>query len=232
MAENPFAAPASDDDARHSVEDGGCPLCGDVKRMRKPLPLYGHKVCSKCVYSFTNRRQFAYVIDVLPLLAINFGMQAVGRALVASSPDQATTFALVTLIVSTIVTLLFYMKDGFGGKSIGKMICGVTVIDRDSGKPIGFFTSLKRWLPFLIIMIVLNLLSALVVVGVIDQVVGGVIILGLSVVAGFMVLAIGVIMAKGPRWGDGIANTKVIWDKYAGNPVFTPSTGRLSLEDE
>jgi hypothetical protein len=30
-------------------------------------------------------------------------------------------------------------------------------------------------------------------------------------------------MLKGPRLGDGWAHTKVIWKKYAGQPIFRPS---------
>ncbi len=43
-------------------------------------------------------------------------------------------------------------------------------------------------------------------------------------------LVIAVQLSKGPRWGDGWANTKVIWKKYREHPVFTGAP--LPLEEE
>lgn len=42
-----------------------CPLCGSDKYMHKPKSLYGHQVCKKCVNGFANRRQLAFVIDMI-----------------------------------------------------------------------------------------------------------------------------------------------------------------------
>jgi len=42
-----------------------CPLCGDTRRMNKPKEIYGHAVCKKCSTKFANRRQFAWIIDVI-----------------------------------------------------------------------------------------------------------------------------------------------------------------------
>ena len=47
------------------MENIPCPLCGNAKHMKKSKPLYGHQVCKKCYYAFANRRQIAFVIDVL-----------------------------------------------------------------------------------------------------------------------------------------------------------------------
>ena len=45
--------------------NGACPLCGKTKHMRKAKKLYGHMVCPKCYYGFANRRQFAYILDLI-----------------------------------------------------------------------------------------------------------------------------------------------------------------------
>ena len=42
-----------------------CPLCGQSKHMNEAKLLYGHAVCKRCYYSFANRRQFAFFLDML-----------------------------------------------------------------------------------------------------------------------------------------------------------------------
>jgi uncharacterized RDD family membrane protein YckC len=46
----------------------------------------------------------------------------------------------------------------------------------------------------------------------------------------FVPLIAGVQLIGGPRWGDGWAGTKVIWRKYADNPLFTGQP--LELKEE
>ncbi len=89
--------------------------------------LYNHFVCRKCYYAFTNRRQFAYVIDAV---VINL-------------------LCLVPM-VNLAVLLLCAGKDCFAGQSLGKALCGVRVIDRATGKAGGFGMSFKRNLPLYI----------------------------------------------------------------------------------
>lgn len=43
-----------------------------------------------------------------------------------------------------IAPLIFTCKDGFSGKSPGRLLCGVTVVDRTTREPIGFRQSFKR----------------------------------------------------------------------------------------
>jgi uncharacterized RDD family membrane protein YckC len=40
--------------------------------------------------------------------------------------------------------MLFCLKDGFRGRSLGKLLFGVVVVDRISHEPIGFAASFKR----------------------------------------------------------------------------------------
>ena len=76
-------------------------------------------------------------------------------------------------------------------------MCGVQVLDEDSGEAGSWLHSLKRNLPTLIPIVP---------------------------------LVIAVQLSKGPRLGDGWANTKVIWKRYRDHPVFTGAA--LPMEEE
>jgi uncharacterized RDD family membrane protein YckC len=162
----------------------GCPLCGDSRRMKKPKKLYGHPVCRKCWAGFANQRQFAWIIDVFLAWVLAW---VVGVFLVEGI-EADDTLAWVPLAgLYGFVPL----KDGLiGGRSPGKVITGVRVIDRQSGKPIGIGKSAGRNLLLLI---------------------------------PFMPLIVAFQMMGGPRIGDGMAGTRVIWKRYQDNQVFLPA---------
>ena len=165
-----------------------CPLCDNQKRMRRPKLLYHHPVCKKCYYRFANRRQFAFVIDyVLIFIVVTIMQQAIiTPALLAIAASNELFLGLDVLTELAFLGLLFF-KDGLAGQSPGKAICGVRVLDRTTGRPIGFVASLKRNLPLLI---------------------------------PFMPLIIAFQMCRGPRIGDGLSGSRVIWKRYADLPMF------------
>ncbi len=172
-----------------------CPLCQKQRPSRKFKRLYNSPVCHKCYYAFTNRRQIAYLIDViLWRIAMFLFFSAVGFILAAALPNPNTDWSTIELgltILSWGLVLVFIFKDGFGGCSPGKAICGVVVVDQDTYEPIGFGRSFKRNLPIAIPLVPLYVAFTL---------------------------------AKGRRLGDGWANSKVIWSKYRNHPVFTAQT--------
>ena len=51
---------------------------------------------------------------------------------------------LLEAVFSISVIAIFLFKDGLGGYSPGKAICGVQVLDVDTREPIGFGVSLKK----------------------------------------------------------------------------------------
>jgi uncharacterized RDD family membrane protein YckC len=118
--------------------------------------LYGVPVCKKCFYSFANRRQCAYIIDsVVWQVSIFVPLGFIVGFLAASTPAGQTNtsldqFELLIDILPYPLFLIFAMKDGFRGRSLGKSICGVTVLDQDTYQPIGFLPSLKRNLVLII----------------------------------------------------------------------------------
>lgn len=116
-----------------------CPLCGKSKHMAKARLLYGHAVCKKCYYSFANRRQLAFGIDLI-IWGIVF---SVFVRLTGMDEEEARGLWYLALAV-------FLMKDGFSGYSPGKALLGLRTINEVNGKPIGFGSSFKRNLPTLV----------------------------------------------------------------------------------
>ena len=128
-----------------------CPLCGSAN-MANARPLYGTPVARRCYYGFANRRQLAYALDVVCLWILAALVGYVVGALILKSGRQLTEEESTSVgqIISVALTVAFTFKDGFAGYSLGKAICGVQVIDEDSGAPIGFGASFKRTLPLLV----------------------------------------------------------------------------------
>ena len=133
-----------------------CPLCGDAKHMTKAKPLYEKMVCKKCYYKFTNRRQIAYLIDAF-LWQIFSHIAGMGFGVIAIRliPDVSMTQLFWSGYAFGIFLFLFFCcKDGFSGRSLGKLITGVQVVDEETRKPIGFVASFKRNLCLVIPLVV------------------------------------------------------------------------------
>ncbi|MCH8048339.1 MAG: RDD family protein [Planctomycetes bacterium] len=164
-----------------------CAVCERDKKMRKNLRLYGYRACKKCYYALANRRQFAYLIDLFLFRVVYVaGAFALGMA-IGSRPISEEVFSLIDWGLFALFITVFLFKDGMGGISPGKAVCGVQVVDATTGEPIGPVASFKRNLPLLIPL---------------------------------MPLVVAVQLAKGIRIGDGWANSRVIWRKHSGRPVF------------
>ncbi|MBN1591771.1 MAG: RDD family protein [Candidatus Coatesbacteria bacterium] len=125
-----------------------CPACDEDNSRRLPRygKVYGRYVCRKCYFGFANRRQFAYLIDVILLVIL--------RSLVDWTRGigfwEIEPFNLQSALISLAMTLLLLIKDGFNGHSPGKALLGVLVLDDRTGEPAGFWASFKRNLPLLI----------------------------------------------------------------------------------
>lgn len=149
-----------------------CPLCQKKVKAKKAKPLYGTKVCKKCYYGMANRRQFAYIIDagfwMFFLVFISGFIFCVIGSLYPdmtfyndifvvsfdvlfddiSNSDRTLSsilfFSAVVFIRYIIFPMIFGLKDGFWGRSFGKNICGIEVLDRNTLQPIGFGQSFRR----------------------------------------------------------------------------------------
>jgi len=118
--------------------------------MSKAKELYGHMVCKKCYYGFANRRQFAFFLDAIGWRVLMFPVGfAIGMSMAMSGASQ-TEIESTANAIGYLLLPIFFCKDCFAGHSLGKLICGVRVIDEDNGSAGGIGASFKRNLPLII----------------------------------------------------------------------------------
>ena len=197
-------APTSEPSAAAETTEACCPICfGTDWRTRKELKLYGVRVCKKCYYGLANRRQVAFLLDYILLIV---GAYLAGMVVVLANPSPSdVTFVMVLgVAIGLAFNFLFALKDGFSGQSPGKMLMGVQVLQRRSLEPAGFLASLMRHIPLLVMWTVP---AFMVFFPGIPWLVTNLIIL-------ILLLYMATQLCRGPRWGDKLAGTMVIWKKY------------------
>ncbi|RIK69214.1 MAG: hypothetical protein DCC65_00245 [Planctomycetota bacterium] len=171
-----------------------CPVCDRAVRFSKTYKLFGTLVCRKCRNAFVNRRQLAYIIDVIVFWVATMLVESM-IAYLFIDVEPVSDFPSIPEIIFWLVIywviapLIFGLKDGFRGRSPGKWLTGVQVVDRDSREPIGFAQSFKR---------------------------------NLVLVIPLAPLVVAVQLIAGYRLGDKWANTCVIWKKYRHRMPFDP----------
>jgi uncharacterized RDD family membrane protein YckC len=189
-----------------------CPICfRPIKRYDRAKTLYGVKVCRKCRNAFATRREVAYMVDVVMYWIVRaFVIALLGGVLSLLRPPSATGAAsqpvaaqggpsgIAMMVLIGVLVLLFpflfaLLRDGFRGRSPGKLLLGLQVCDFESREPIGLGQSFKR-----------NLILVIPYFNIIG-VVGGAITL-----------------MRGQRWGDKWARTQVIWLKHKTKLPFCP----------
>jgi len=154
MNENPFAVSMNMDSPYVGIEHGCCPLCGLDRHMKKAKPLYDTLVCKKCLYKFANRRQIAYIIDNV-VFRIAISPVVFGILVAAQQAKLGEAAEILASISAYLLIPIFFFKDGFSGYSLGKLICGVRLVNVETGKPGGFGMSFLRNLPMLIPFVIL-----------------------------------------------------------------------------
>jgi uncharacterized RDD family membrane protein YckC len=128
--------------------DGPCPLCGDTTKMGpRARRLYDYWICRRCSRAMVNRRQAAWLLDLVPLWGLTFVIAAMAGAV--GSAAHVDVGPLVA-VLPWLATAAWLLKDGFGGHSPGKALMGLQVVDVDTGEGAGPVASLKRNLPMLI----------------------------------------------------------------------------------
>ena len=151
---NPYESPLSSftaDGAALRPPPEACPLCGKAKKMGKKAQwLYGHLVCRKCYYAFTNRRQLAFVLDYAGWSLAIVAVTALLGIAMAAAGSSGSDVELAGNLLGWLLAPVFLCKDCFWGESPGRMICGVRVIDETTGEPAGIGASFKRNLPLVI----------------------------------------------------------------------------------
>jgi uncharacterized RDD family membrane protein YckC len=133
-----------------SAPPGCCCLCGADSNRKAEKTLYGHPVCKKCYWKFANRRQGAFFIDYICLMVLAYLLGGMLGAVMAIAGASVESMEWTGFILGYAMLIPFFMKDAFGGRSPGRLLCGVAVMNRFTGQPIGPVESLKRNLPLLI----------------------------------------------------------------------------------
>lgn len=146
-----------------------CPLCGRALVRRKTQSLNGVLVCKQCCHRFASRRQFAWAIDHLifsvisacSTVAIILAMTSGYRDILALLRNPR--FQIAIFVYSNLLWIGFLIKDGFSGRSPGKVICGLHVIDVATRQRISFGASFKRnlatYIPFASLIMAVQLLK-------------------------------------------------------------------------
>lgn len=117
-----------------------CGMCGEpLTQDMKPTVLFGARVSQKCSNAFNGRRQLAFLIDAGACLAIAFPV-ASHMAAADLKGDGRVSFWMVWAIC----TGMLFFKDVCRGRSLGKCLCGLQVVDVDTGDPIGLRQALQR----------------------------------------------------------------------------------------
>ena len=179
-----------------AMSDGVCGYCRKLFGPDSLTPVYNDALCRKCQRRLANARQIAFAIDGLILFAAYLGLTVLLGFL------GVVEFLLVS--VSALV-VVFGFKDGFSGYSPGKFAYELRVVDRVTGKPIGWLRSAVRNLPISL------LLLGSAWSGVIGQYLRFPYQVQwlLPIVAPVGLLALSQQLIKGYRYGDGMARTMV-----------------------
>ena len=175
-----------------------CPICNE-RPTTAGKSLYGYPVCKKCISRFGNRRQFAFVVDFLLFFFAIINIFAWPAFFLDETAALSEAILGVVNVVGLLMMLLWLTcRDGFDGRSPGKRLMGLQVVDEMTGRPITFVGAFRRESFFILVLIpVLGSLALILIV-----------------------VTIAIQMRKGHRLGDRIAGRRVIWRKYADSPVF------------
>ena len=175
-----------------------CLLCGSDKKVHEKTSLNGHPTCKKCFYKFVNRRQLAFLMDFLIITFV--------------------IIAPLDIVLEGFLTSSQYSfyENGFFGNGVswgGGVLSPSTIIvwliimakDSFGGRSLGKMAAGLQ--------VVDN--DTFKPAGF-----GACYLRNLILVIPLAPLIIGLTL-KGRRWGDGIANTRVIWLKYKDHRSFS-----------
>ena len=129
-----------------------CAMCGRPagKRARQ---VYGALSCRKCWARFASRRQVAWMLDVLiiDIVAVSLGLAMLSAVGSGGSGGRLPTSVWWAVIAAGTLYLLF--KDAmFAGRSPGKALLGLRVVELQLWRPVpgvrAVILWLQRWWPW------------------------------------------------------------------------------------
>lgn len=125
-----------------------CPICRKSRKPKLAKKLFDVPVCKKCLYKFANRRQIAYLVDLALFFFASFLFGTVVGLLFPEAVDNTRSNPAVDIfwfVLGWVVFPFFFtFKDGVRGRSPGKWITGIHVVDQITRQPISFGQSCKR----------------------------------------------------------------------------------------
>ncbi|MBC7795719.1 MAG: RDD family protein [Pyrinomonadaceae bacterium] len=119
-----------------------CGMCGQLSNKMKTL--YDQDVCKTCHTGFTNRRQAAYLIDLL------FYRFAIVYFFIAITDFLPKDFSAISFFLIAIIPIPFLLKDCTNGSSLGKSVLGLKVVGAETRQPCGVLSSFSRNVIFII----------------------------------------------------------------------------------
>lgn len=166
-----------------------CDKCGvSLPSLPEPLPCADGELAVPVV---TARRLVAALVDFSIAGALTFYYW---RVLAPRLLLKGRVVAGVGLIFVLLPSGYILLRDALGGKSIGKLLFGLTAVNLAKKRPAGVTDSILR-----------NIIFGFLVV----PIVGWAIVVALVAVAGAQVL-----LGHRQRWGDGLARTTVLDDAH------------------
>lgn len=139
------------------------------------------------------RRAFAGLVD-LAIVAAMAGF-AVRIFLIGFPVRSRISMFVIPIVAAVLPAAYIVLRDAIGGKSFGKLLVGLTVIDPVRRRRAGFIDSFMR-----------NLVFGFTVL----PVVGWAITAGIAATAGFAILS-----GRSARIGEGLTDTRVMDDRAA-----------------
>ncbi len=133
--------------------------------------------------------------------------------IIARTIDLAIVVALYEIIPAigffAGLTYLLLCDGLFEGKSIGKSLTGLKVVDKDNRENCGFKESVFRNFPFAVAFIIFGLFKVIPLLG---WLISFVVIVGIHIFESLVIIG----SENGMRFGDELANTRVVDDKQGG----------------
>ena len=100
--------------------------------------------------SILQRREWTYLLDIVLIQVLCFGVGLILGVAMSGNASNQSIQETATLLGFGVIVVCVLFKDSFSGKSLGKSMTGLRVIDSSTGRPIGPLKSVARNWIFLI----------------------------------------------------------------------------------
>ena len=118
--------------------------------MHKAKKVFNYMICRKCYNAFTNKRALAYIIDMLAIYLVTMILAILILPAIDVQGGGERELRIAGRIINFCGILMLLLKDSFSGKSLGKKVLGIRVVDAQTNRPIGPGKSILRNLILLV----------------------------------------------------------------------------------